>query len=96
MNQLLARDFQASEIAQAIKQMHPRTTPGLDGLPPLFYQRFLPLTSNCVTQDALDFLNHGIVPFIFMAPILSLFLKFNILGKSLNTDLLAYVMWPTK
>lgn len=62
MNQLLARDFQASEIAQAIKQMHPHTAPGPDGLPPLFYQRFWSFTSNCVIQATLGFLNHGIVP----------------------------------
>ena len=49
MNQLLSRDFQASEIAQALKQMHPHTTPGLDGLPPLFYQKFWSLTGTCVT-----------------------------------------------
>ncbi|XP_075654883.1 uncharacterized protein LOC142625058 [Castanea sativa] len=30
MNQLLARDFQASEIALAVKQMHPYTAPGPD------------------------------------------------------------------
>ena len=62
MNQLLARDFQASEIAQAIKQMHPHTAPGPDGLPPLFYQRFWSFTSNCFIQATLGFLNHGIVP----------------------------------
>ena len=61
MNQLMARDFQASEIAQAIKQMHPHTALGPDGLPPLFYQRFWSFTSNCVIQAALGFLNHGIV-----------------------------------
>ncbi|XP_030964645.1 uncharacterized protein LOC115985893 [Quercus lobata] len=62
MNQLLARDFQASEVAQALQQMHPHTAPGQDGLPPLFYQKFWSLTGSCVTQAALDFLNHGIVP----------------------------------
>ena len=62
MNQLLARDFQASEIAQAIKQMHPHTASGPDELPLLFYQRFWSFPSNCVIQAALDFLNHGIVP----------------------------------
>ena len=62
MNLMLTRDFQASEVAQALKQMHPNTAPGLDGLPPLFYQKFWALTGTCVTQAALDFLNHGIVP----------------------------------
>ena len=40
MNQLLSRDFQASEVHQALKQMHPTTAPGPDGMPPLFYQKF--------------------------------------------------------
>ena len=62
MNQLLARDFPASEITRAIKQMQPHTAPGLDGLPPLFYQRFWSFTSNCVIQAAVGFLNHGIIP----------------------------------
>ena len=62
MNLMLTRDFQASEVTLALKQMHPNTAPGLDGLPPLFYQKFWSLTSTCVTQAALDFLNHGIVP----------------------------------
>ena len=62
MNHLLARDFQASEITQAIKQMQPNTAPGPNGLPPLFYQRFWSFTSNCVIQAALGFLNHVIIP----------------------------------
>ena len=40
MNLMLSREFQASEVALALKQMHPNTAPGLDGLPPLFYQKF--------------------------------------------------------
>ena len=40
MDQMLTRDFQASEVAQALKQMHPNTAPRQDGLPPLFYQKF--------------------------------------------------------
>ena len=62
MNQMLTRDFQASEVAQTLKQMHPNTTPGQDGLPALFYQKFWSFIGTCVTQAALDFLNHGIVP----------------------------------
>ena len=42
--------------------MHPNTAPGQDNLPPLFYQKFWSLTGTCVTQAALDFLSHGIVP----------------------------------
>ena len=43
INLLLSQDFQASEIAQALKQMHSNTRPGPDALPPLFYQSFGPL-----------------------------------------------------
>ena len=42
--------------------MHPNTAPGQDGLPPLFYQKFWSFTDTYVTQVALDFLNHGIIP----------------------------------
>ena len=62
MNSLLGRDFQAIEVQQALNQMHPTTTPGLDGMPPLFYQKFWSLSGNCVAQAVLDFLNHGITP----------------------------------
>ena len=62
MNQLLARDLQASKVAQALQLMHPHTAPGQDRLPPLFYQKFWSLTGTCVTQATLGFLNHGIVP----------------------------------
>ena len=59
---MLTRDFQDLEVAQALKQMHPNTALRQDGLPPLFYQKFWALTGTYVTQAALDFLNHGIVP----------------------------------
>ena len=54
---MLTRDFQASEVAQALKQMHLNTAPRQDGLPPLFYQKLWAFTGTCVTQAALDFLN---------------------------------------
>ena len=40
MNQFLLTDFTAEEIQIAIKQMHPTKTPGLDGMPTLFYQKY--------------------------------------------------------
>ena len=49
-------------MQQALNQMHPTTAPGPDGMPPLFYQKFWSLSSDCVTQAVLDFLNHGITP----------------------------------
>ena len=62
MNSLLGCDFQAIEVQQALNQMHSTTTPGLDGMPPLFYQKFWSLSGNCIAQAVLDFLNHGITP----------------------------------
>ena len=37
MNSLLTREFQATEVRKALKQMHPQTAPGPDGINPLFY-----------------------------------------------------------
>ena len=40
MNQSLDKVFTANEVHAALKQMHPLKAPGLDGMPPLFYQKF--------------------------------------------------------
>ena len=40
MNASLIRDFQATEVEKALKQMHPSMAQGPDGMPPLFYQHF--------------------------------------------------------
>ena len=42
MNSILTREFQAMEVEKALKQMHPLTAPGPDGMPPLFYHHFWP------------------------------------------------------
>ena len=40
MNDQLALEFQEWEVQAAIKQMAPLKTPGLDGMPPIFYQNY--------------------------------------------------------
>ena len=40
MNESLCREFETSEVAIALQQMAPLKAPGLDGMPPLFYQHF--------------------------------------------------------
>ena len=40
MNTFLTRTFTAEEVHKALKQMHPKKSPGPDGMPPLFYQHF--------------------------------------------------------
>lgn len=62
MNEYLCQPFQAEEIHQALKQMHPKKSPGPDGMPPLFYQHFLSLSGECVTNAVLAFLNSGVIP----------------------------------
>ena len=42
--------------------MYSLKTPGLDGMPPLFFQHFWPTVGNVVTKTVLDFLNLGIIP----------------------------------
>ncbi|KAK9998773.1 hypothetical protein SO802_018376 [Lithocarpus litseifolius] len=62
MNARLLREFQASEVEKALKQMHPMKAPGPDGMAPLFYQHFWPTVNSIVIQTVLDFLNHGAAP----------------------------------
>ena len=62
MNQMLDKVFTASEVHVALKQMHSLKAPGLDGMPPLFYQQFWPIVGEVVNKTILDFLNHGLYP----------------------------------
>ena len=62
MNSTLTQDFHAMEVEKALKQMHPLTAPGPDGMPPLFYHHFWPIVKSIVILAALDFLNHGVSP----------------------------------
>ena len=55
MNEYLCQPFQADEVHKALKQMHPNKSPGLDGIPSLFYQHFWSLSGECVTKAILDF-----------------------------------------
>ena len=62
MNSSLTQVFQADEVDRALKQMHPKKSPGPNGMPPLFYQYFWSLSGECVTTAILDFLNFGTTP----------------------------------
>ena len=62
MNTGLVQEFQATEVVKALKQMHPKKSPGPNAIPLLFYQHYWSLVGNCITQTVLDFLNHGIIP----------------------------------
>ena len=62
MNAMLIREFHASEVHKALKQMYPLKAPGPDGMPPLFFQKFWPTVGGLVTKIVLDFLNLGTTP----------------------------------
>ena len=62
MNRGLVQEFQATEVVKALKQMHPKKSPSLNGMSLLFYQHYWSLVGNCVTQTIFDFLNYGIIP----------------------------------
>ena len=62
MNSTFTQDFHAMEVEKALKQMHPLTAPGPDGMPPLFYHHFWPTVKSFIILTTLDFLNHGVSP----------------------------------
>ena len=62
MNDWLVRPFVESEVKGALKQMYQLKAPGLDEMPPLFFQHFWSTSSMVVTKTVLDFLNFGISP----------------------------------
>ena len=62
MNASLCHEFEACEVAIALQQMAPLKAPGLDGMPPLFYQHFWSTVNHDVTSSILSWLNLGTIP----------------------------------
>ena len=62
MNGDLCHEFEASEVAIALKQMVPLKAPSRDGMPPLFYQHFWSTINQDVTSSILSWLNSGTIP----------------------------------
>lgn len=59
MNADSTRPYIANEVDRAIKEMAPLKAPGLDGMPPLFYQTYWSDVGMDTTQAALPCLNSG-------------------------------------
>ena len=62
MNASLCHEFEACEVYIALQQMAPLKAPGLDGMPPLFYQHFWSTVNHDVTSSILSWLNLGTIP----------------------------------
>ncbi|KAL0408447.1 UNVERIFIED_CONTAM: hypothetical protein Sradi_1779100 [Sesamum radiatum] len=62
MNESLLLPFTSDEITQALQQMDPLKSPGPDGMPPIFYQKFWSIVGpdvcasmlNCLNNDSID------------------------------------------
>jgi hypothetical protein len=59
MNSQLTREYTAAKVDIALKQMVPLKSPGPDGLPPIFYQKYWHLIGKDVTKAVLTCLNSG-------------------------------------
>ncbi|KAL0463002.1 UNVERIFIED_CONTAM: Retrovirus-related Pol polyprotein from type-1 retrotransposable element R2 [Sesamum latifolium] len=57
VNESLLRPFVEDEITIALKHMHPLKSPGPDGMPPLFYQKYWSIISPSVSSRVSDVLN---------------------------------------
>ena len=62
MNAKLLKPFVEAEVHLALKQMDANTTPGSDGLSPLFYKQFWGKIGWEVTEAVLLVLNTGTIP----------------------------------
>ncbi|XP_012836236.1 PREDICTED: uncharacterized protein LOC105956874 [Erythranthe guttata] len=62
VNGVLMEEYTAVEVKKALDGMHPLKSPGPDGFPVVFYQRFWNIIGNEVTQWVLRLLNHKEIP----------------------------------
>ena len=62
MNHVLVAPFERAEVDLALNQMDTLKSPGLDGMPPLFFQQFWPVIVDEVVEAVLTCLNTGSIP----------------------------------
>lgn len=88
----LSVPFISTEVTLAIKQFYPSKSPGSDGFPAFFYQKFWLKFGNSVITLILDILNHKKSLMRFTTPIYRSSQRQNTQLKSLNFTLLVYEM----
>lgn len=62
MTEELLCPYQREEVLLALKEMHPSKSPGPDGLPAMFYQKFWDLVGDETCNMVLNYLNGGSMP----------------------------------
>lgn len=74
MNESLLKEFSEVEVRKALQKMHPTKAPDLDGMSPIFYQKYWESVRDNVIKCALQSLNYGCLPsglhetYIFLIP----------------------------
>lgn len=58
----LSRAYSRADIEAALSEMHPCKSPGLDGLPALFYKKYWDVVGDDICDLVLNFLNDGCMP----------------------------------
>ena len=61
-NTMLLAPFSASEVKDALFEMHPDKSPGPDGMNPAFYQKFWHIVGKDVVHASLEFINNCTFP----------------------------------
>ena len=62
MNEELLTVFKAEEVWKALQQMSPIKALGLDGMSPIFYQKYWDIVGPNVVNCVLEVLNSGVLP----------------------------------
>lgn len=68
MNEVLAKEFTRDEIYLAVMQMQPTKAPGQDSMPPIFFQKYLHIIGNWVSEAILQVLKTGHFPRDLITP----------------------------
>ncbi|EPS63383.1 hypothetical protein M569_11401 [Genlisea aurea] len=61
MRAILERPYNAAEVWPAVRRMKPLSSPGPDGFPPVFYQKYWPTVGQATVEAVLKLLNNGVM-----------------------------------
>ena len=75
LNADLVKPFLKQEVDVALKQMAPLKVPGLDGMPPIFYQHYWDSIGDDMSCAVLSCLNSGTIPACLNHTFITLILK---------------------